>query len=256
MERELQDTDGMQLRTLGQMATYICHEIRNSLSSVKMNLQILADRLQPGGDIKEHFGIALREVNYLEELLQEILEFIRPLKLKQSWEEIDEILEEALLLVEKELREKRIVVQKMYCSAVPRLFLDRVRLKQAFVNIYLNAIQAMEIGGLMGISIYIIPCKLITCGNYHQAEKVRSLHTNLIHDTDCHYILIEISDNGKGVRETDLPRIFEPFFTTKDEGTGLGLPIVKNIIERHNAHIDISSREGKGAVVNLLFPVA
>ncbi|MBI4715497.1 MAG: PAS domain S-box protein [Nitrospirae bacterium] len=230
LEAKLIESEKM--TALGQMATMIAHEIRNPLSSIKMNLQILSKRIRPRGELKEHFSIALEEVGRLEELLRSILDYAKPPKLELSWEDIHEVLEEGLILAVKECRDKRITVLKDYAQGVPRILIDRGRLKQAVLNLYLNAVHAMTFLGELHIRTAV-----------------------LLEEGDKGWVEVEIADAGKGIPEKDIPRIFDPFFTSRSDGTGLGLTIVKRIVEEHRGEIGVRSAEGKGTRVTIRLPM-
>jgi two-component system sensor histidine kinase HydH len=133
-------------------------------------------------------------------------------------------------MVEKELSEKKIDVQFQNEQSIPPINIDAAMLKQAFLNIYLNAIDAMEEGGRLRIRT-----RLLT--NEHK------------------HVLIEIEDNGYGIDEEDMPHLFNPFFTRKKYGTGLGLTQVKKFIDLHHGSIEIISRKGEGTKVAVTLPL-
>ncbi len=228
---ELLTLESEKLATIGMLSTAIAHEIRNPLSSVKMNLQILYKSLDLEGDEKEHFKIAMEEVDHLERILQNLLDFARPPEPYFALHEINEILDTSFHLVEKEIREKRIRIIRNYAEGLPKVSIDAGRIKQALINLYLNAIQAMEPEGILEVS------------------------TSAILHSEKGAISIDICDNGCGIDRKTLGHIFEPFFTTKSGGTGLGLSVVKKIIEQHKGEIMISSDKGKGTRVTLLLPL-
>jgi two-component system sensor histidine kinase HydH len=133
-------------------------------------------------------------------------------------------------MVEKELSEKKIDVQFQNEKGIPPINIDSAILKQAFLNIYLNAIDAMEEGGRLSIR-----ARLVTNGHKH--------------------VLIEIEDNGYGIDEEDMPHLFNPFFTRKKYGTGLGLTQVKKFIDLHHGSIEVLSRKGEGTKVVVTLPL-
>ena len=220
--------DSQKLAAVGQLSAGIAHEVRNPLSSIKMSLQILEKRLNPAGNDLKRFKIAEKEVEHLEKIVNDILIFAKPAEPEMKPADISAFLESSLSMVEKELYDKKIDVQFHNDQGIPPINIDSSMLKQAFLNIYLNAIDAMEEGGRLRIST-----KLVTNGHKH--------------------VSIEIDDSGYGIEEEDMPHLFNPFFTRKRYGTGLGLTQVKKFIDLHHGSIEIFSRKGEGTkvVVNL-----
>src|SRR3989338_8092198 len=217
--------DTERLAALGQLSIGIAHEIRNPLSSIKMNLQILNRLILFAGDTKDHFDLALKEVFHLEGILEDLLSYAKPLKLK-------------LKLID--IKEKEIVINKYYDNELPKILLDEDKMKQAFLNIYLNSIQAMNKGGTLCIRTY-------------RERETQSNSTDM--DGIEKRLVVEVSDTGCGIDKEKLKFIFDPFITTKPYGTGLGLSIVKNIFDYLNAVIEVNSQLGKGTDFIIKFPV-
>jgi two-component system sensor histidine kinase HydH len=215
---------------VGQLSAGIAHEVRNPLSSIKMSLRILEKRLNPIGNDFRRFKIAEKEVEHLEKIVNDILIYAKPSEPEVKRVDISSFLESSLMMVEKELSEKKIDVQFHNDPGIPPINLDSAMLKQAFLNIYLNAIDAMENGGRLKIITKIV-------GNGHKD------------------VLIEIEDNGYGIEEEDIPHLFNPFFTRKKYGTGLGLTQVKKFIDLHHGNIEILSKKGEGTRVIVTLPL-
>jgi PAS domain S-box-containing protein len=222
--------DSQKLAAVGQLSAGIAHEVRNPLSSIKMSLQILEKRLNPIGNDLKRFKIAEKEVEHLEKIVNDILIYAKPAEPDRKQADISAFLESSLSMVEKELSEKKIDVQFQNEQGIPPVNLDSAILKQAFLNIYLNAIDAMEEGGRLSIRT-----RLVTNGHKH--------------------VLIEIEDNGYGIDEEDMPHLFNPFFTRKKYGTGLGLTQVKKFIDLHHGSIEVLSRKGEGTKVVVTLPL-
>jgi len=222
--------DSQKLAAVGQLSAGIAHEVRNPLSSIKMSLQILEKRLNPTGNDLKRFKIAEKEVEHLEKIVNDILIYAKPAEPEMKPADISAFLESSLSMVEKELYDKKIDVQFHNDQGIPPINLDSAMLKQAFLNIYLNAIDAMEEGGRLRIST-----RLVT--NEHK------------------HISIEIDDSGYGIEEEDMPHLFNPFFTRKRYGTGLGLTQVKKFIDLHHGSIEIFSRKGEGTKVVVTLPL-
>ncbi|MEA1970291.1 MAG: ATP-binding protein, partial [Thermodesulfobacteriota bacterium] len=218
--------ESQKLAAVGQLSAGIAHEVRNPLSSIKMSLQILEKRMQPEGNDSKRFQIARREVEHLEKLVNDLLLYAKPSEPDKRPSDIKNILDHALAMTEKSVSGKNVRVEMDIAKDLPPLDADPAMLEQAFLNIYLNAIDAMEEGGKLSIS----------------ARK-----------TDGR-VLVEVRDNGCGISSEDMPHIFNPFFTKKKYGTGLGLTQIKKIIDLHQGTITISSKEGKGTSVAMTFP--
>jgi len=222
--------ESQKLAAVGQLSAGIAHEVRNPLSSIKMSLQILEKRMNPQGNDMKRFRIAQREVEHLEKLVNDILVFARPTEPEMTPGDINKFLKYSLNLAEKEIAEKHIRIENRFDDKIPLLPFDSAMLKQAFLNLYLNAIDAMEADGVLSILSRLV-------------------------DSDEKSVSVEISDNGAGIEENVLPHIFNPFFTTKKYGTGLGLSQVKKIVDLHSGTIEITSKRGAGTKVTITLPV-
>lgn len=218
------------LAAIGQLSAGIAHEVRNPLSSIKMSLQILEKRLQPTGNDLKRFRIALREVEHLEELVNDVLIYAKPAAPKKEPSDIRRIVENALALVERLIIDKNIHVQNDFQEGLPLLDADSAMLEQAFVNIYRNAVDAMETEGDL-------------CTNVKRVEG------------DPWNMQINVVDNGCGIDPADLPHVFNPFFSKKKYGTGLGMTQVKKIIDLHLGSIEIRSTVAEGTVVTVILPI-
>jgi signal transduction histidine kinase len=218
--------ESQKLAAIGQLSAGIAHEVRNPLSSIKMSLQILEKRMQPSGNDLKRFKIAQREVEHLEKLVSDVLIYAKPSDPQKEPFDMRSIIERALAMVEKSLKDKDIDVQKIYTEDIDIIFMDPSMIKQALINIFQNAIDAMEPNGKLIISL----------------------------KNDEQSLVIEIDDNGSGIDEDDLPYVFNPFFTKKNHGTGLGLTQVKKIIDQHNGEIEILSKKGEGTRFIITLP--
>jgi len=217
------------LASLGRLSVGIAHEIRNPLSSVKMNLAILKKRLAPNGDDLEHFTIAQNEVVNLERVMNELLDYSRPSPLTFNYEDPHEVIEETIAVAMTASNANNITIVRNYADTVPPVQLDRGKVHQALLNIFLNAIQASHNGGTIEIETKIVD------------EPIKTFR-------------IVTTDHGEGIRPEELKYVFDPFYTTKQTGTGLGLSIVRNIVKNHNGDISIESEQGKGTNVIIEFP--
>jgi PAS domain S-box-containing protein len=222
--------ESQKLAAVGQLSAGIAHEVRNPLSSIKMSLQILEKRMHPTGNDLKRFEIALREVEHLEELVNDVLIFAKPATPRKERDDIRKIVRHALAMGEKGIAVKKIQVQTHFADSVPLLQIDAAMLEQAFLNLILNAVDAMGERGQLTVSATMVK-------------------------DGIPLVEVEITDNGCGIDEPDMPHLFNPFFTRKKYGTGLGLTQVKKIVDLHQGIVDIVSTKGEGTRVRIRFPV-
>ena len=226
LEKKLYDSQ--KLAALGQLSAGIAHEVRNPLSSIKMSLQILEKRMNPEGNDLKRFKIAQKEVEHLEELVNNVLVFAKPVEPKMVSVDLAKVIEQVLALAEKGIVDKQIDV-KVETQEIPQVNVDAAMIADAFLNIIRNALEAVEDKGY--IHIY-----------------ARSIGSN------PPTVLVVVEDNGCGIDEEDMPHLFNPFFTKKKYGTGLGLSQVSKIIELHSGKIEIISEKDKGTKVCVTLP--
>jgi two-component system sporulation sensor kinase A len=227
LEEKLKNEE--RLAALGRLAVGIAHEIRNPLSSVKMNLAILRKRLAPGGDNLEHFEIAQNEVVNLERVMNELLDYAKPSPLKLEYVNPHEVIEETIAVAMTASSTNNITIKKNFTKSISMIQMDKGKVRQAFLNILLNAIQASHNGGTIEIE------------------------TQIVNDLVKTFRIVTI-DHGEGIKPEDLKFVFDPFYTTKQSGTGLGLSIVRNIMKNHRGDILIESEPGKETRVYMEFP--
>jgi len=229
MERQIRESEN--LAHIGQLATSLAHEIRNPLSSVKMNIQILLKNVEFDGNDKRRMEIMSSEISRLEKILAEMLDFAKPLRLYLEPTLIHDVIETCLEIMDVKIKEKNITVKKKYSKGISWVMIDRDKLEQAIINVLLNSVEALLPGGEIGILLK----KEMTNGDS---------------------IRIEITDNGPGIGEEDLPYVFDPFFSNKKKGTGLGLSNTKKIIEAHGGAVSISARRQPGMHFSLSIPTS
>ena len=215
------------LATLGQMIAAVSHEIRNPLGVISSTAELLYKREKNNPTNAQMAQIIVEEVRRLNRILTEFLEFARPQIPKPTSCNITGVIDKVLTFLKPDLEDKNIEVIKDYRS-LPFIEADSELLYRAFLNIVINAIQALSPGGEIRVTV-----------DENQQKKG---------------VTIIFSDNGPGVPEEILSQVFNPFFTTKEKGSGLGLPIVKNIIENHGGEVKIESEEGKGTRVIIFLP--
>ena len=220
--------DSQKLAALGQLSAGIAHEVRNPLSSIKMSLQILEKRMNPEGNDLKRFKIAQKEVEHLEELVNNVLVFAKPVEPKMVPVDLAKVIEQVLALAEKGIADKQIDV-KIDFNNIPLVTMDAGMIADAFLNIVRNAVDAVATEGLIRIT----------------ARDIRG---------DYPSVSVDVEDNGCGIEEADMPHLYNPFFTRKKYGTGLGLSQVVKIVEMHHGTIDIVSEKGKGTKVSITLP--
>jgi PAS domain S-box-containing protein len=229
-ELEKKYYESQKLAAIGELSAGIAHEVRNPLSSIKMSLQILEKRLQPEGNDLKRFKIARREVEHLEELVNDVLIFARPGDPKKVPTDLKRTIGNALEMVEKAVLDKHINVIRQIEIELPRPNIDGAMLEQAFLNVFRNAIDAMQEGGRLQIFV---------------SESGNQLHE----------LIVKIVDDGCGMDEETLTHLFNPFYTQKRYGTGLGMTQVKKIIDLHKGNIEIVSKKGEGTKVIITLPL-
>ena len=235
--RKMYRTD--RLATLGELAAGAAHEIRNPLTSIRSTIQYLSKDFNHDPAKSEMVTETINEVERINKILQGLLSFARPSKLNMSEVNLELLINQVLMLIHSSIRKHHIDVQFEYFTENTTIQGDIEQLKQVFLNIFLNAIDAMsenleELPRLLFISI----------------EKGRAI------DAGKHYLVINIEDSGKGIEAENLENIFNPFFTTKEEGTGLGLAISYGIVNSHEGEIEVTSEMGKGSCVRIKLPQA
>ena len=223
---EVQLRRSEKLSTLGEMAAVLAHEIRNPLGSIRGTAEILRDDYQPGDPKHEFIEIQIKETERLNHVVEDFLRMARqqPLELRDC--SIRDELETIVTLVTKDAKDRDISLKLESNGQQAVVSGDGDKLRQAFLNIVINALQATPSGGSVKIAI----------------DKSKS------------GFIITFRDSGTGIEPDILQHIFEPFYTTKPDGTGLGLAVTRKIIEGHAGILEIESEPGKGTVVSVSLP--
>ena len=230
IETEKRIRESERLAHIGKLTTSLAHEIRNPLSSVKINSQIILKNQDFNGNDKRRMEIIVHEISRLERILDEMLDFARPVKLNIEPASIDSVTDNCLEILDARFREKGITVVKRYSRGLPKIPLDYEKMEQALFNVLLNAIEAFSEGGHI---------EVITKRSRREGGAVQ----------------VEITDDGPGISAEDLPFVFDPFFSNKKKGTGLGLSIMNKIIEAHGGSATVAQRKPNGTRVILTIPV-
>ncbi len=221
LERELETS--RRLASLGRLAAGVAHEIRNPLSSIKGFATYFKERYRDNPDDQKTSEIMIQEVDRLNRVITQLLEFARPRASLQS------LIQHSLKMIERQASAKQIQVLCRLPPEIKEVALDPDGINQVLLNLYLNAVEAMDPGGKLSVSLSM--------------------------DEGSAWIKIMVSDTGSGISKEDLEHIFDPYFTTKQTGTGLGLAIVHKIIEAHGGEVRAESEVGRGTTVTVLLPV-
>jgi two-component system sensor histidine kinase HydH len=225
------------LAALGQMAAGLAHEIRNPLGSIKGAAQVLLPIVEEtnDGSIKEFLNIIVEEVDRLNKIVSQFLDYARPYRGDPRPLDVNEVVRRTLSLLEKVEEEHKVEISTALVEGLPQVRADAEQLRQVFLNLSLNAIQATPEGGKLQVS--------------------SSLRRSTRRGATAAFLEVRFRDTGVGIPPSDLKSLFIPFFTTKEKGTGLGLPISQRIIENHGGTIEVRSKPGAGSTFTVLLPI-
>jgi len=231
--QELEQAQAHLLRTeklasIGQLSAGVAHEINNPLGTIMIYAHLLLKGMDKDDPRIEDIELIIGEANRAKEIVQGLLSFARETKLRQGLMNVSDLLEDVLSLVINQSLFHNIRIEKSFVQDMPIIVADETKLKQVFLNIILNAAQAMEGNGKLTISTII----------------------------DKKHIKVKIQDTGPGIPPENMGKLFSPFFTTKEKGTGLGLAISYGIVERHGGKIDVDSELGKGSTFIISLPIS
>jgi signal transduction histidine kinase len=229
------------METVGRLAAGVAHEVKNPLTVITMGIEYLATDFPDNGD--KNVPVVLKEMREstlrADSIIRGLLDFSASNRLAMVEEDLNSTIEQSLQLVRHELMKNRITVDKHLHEKLPHLKLNRTKMEQVFINLFMNALHAMPGGGTLSVRTYVQQLRTKDDGS------VNSVAT----------VVVEVGDTGTGIPAEALSKVFEPFFTTKPAGvgTGLGLPVVKNIVELHGGTITMANRAEGGAQATLTF---
>ncbi len=221
------------LATIGQIAAGAAHEIRNPLTSIRSTIQYLKKK-DPDDERREMMDELIAEVDRIDEIIRGMLSFSKPVKPLKEKVDLADLLQKTLNLTAPTARRNRVEFRFPPPAERITLMADPQQLRQVFMNIILNAVQAMPQGGDLAIEM----------GAVALPDRASRIHT-------------VFTDTGSGIPDSDLEHIFDPFFTTKNDGTGLGLSISYGIIQQHGGEIEVRSRHGSpptGTTITVILP--
>lgn len=262
MTKDLRDSQerlilSEKLASLGTMAAGMAHEIKNPLVSLRTFSQLLETRWEDPEFKSKFSSIVPQEIERINRIAESLLKFGKPVKPEMSRVNINSTLEEVLLLLESECKKNSIKVITNF-AALPETKGDPGLLSQAFVNLILNAVQAMPGGGELSVKTDLgemirLPAKTRE-GVKHGEEIIWGEGEKEV-GKPIPVIFVEISDTGEGISEENIKSLFDPFFSTKITGTGMGLPITLRIIEDHEGTIKVRSKAGEGTTFIITLPL-
>jgi signal transduction histidine kinase len=225
------------LAALGQMAAGLAHEIRNPLGSIKGAAQYLqpVEGQNPDASTREFLDIIVEEVDRLNKIVSQFLDYARPYRGDQSPLDVNDVVRKTIYLIEKERSGSKVEIVMNLHEGLPPVRADAQQLRQVFLNLTINAFDAMPQGGRLQVST--------------------GLRRSTRRGASAAFLEIRFRDDGIGIPPADQRNLFIPFFTTKEKGTGLGLPISQRIIENHGGTIEVRSQPGSGSTFTVLLPV-
>jgi two-component system NtrC family sensor kinase len=234
MERALRDTQEQLLQSeklaaMGRLTSQVAHELNNPLYGIMNTLELLKTEIAPDNKRRKILEMALSETIRLSDLLRKMLSFSKPDQEERQPVDINSVLDEILLLHEKQLRENDINIVNRFTEELGLVNASKNQLRQVFLNMVANARDAMPDGGTLTVTT----------------------------SSDAETVWVQISDTGIGIRQENLGKIFDSFFTTKGEvkGIGLGLSVCYGFIKEHGGDIEVESEEGVGTIFTITLPV-
>lgn len=222
--RELEERlkEAERFSAIGQLVSGIAHEVRNPLNFISLSIDHIKDKLSPNNEFHPLVSNMKGEISRISTMIEDLLDYGRPLKLNLRETDLVFLLEEVLTLTREKIDIQGIRVRKSFPLKSPCM-VDRDKMETCLINIIVNAIQAMPLGGELTIRVF---------------------HSDP-------FVEVGFDDTGEGIRPEDLEKVFEPYFTTKEVGIGLGLAITKRIIEEHKGEISIKSHPHQGTKVKV-----
>jgi two-component system sensor histidine kinase HydH len=229
MQEQLIESEKM--ASTGKLISGVAHEVRNPLFGISTTARALANELQNKEEIKPFLDIITNETGRLNRLMEDLLNYARPVKIDKNASDIVQVVQEVIEHYRKSPQHKDVTITLFCNEIIPPIYLDRNKINQVLVNLFENGIQHAR--GPAKIDVFLQYMSL----------------------SDPHEIHIVVKDNGIGIKGESLQRIFDPFFTTRQRGTGLGLSIVRKVIHDHGGRISVESHQGLGTTFRISLPV-
>lgn len=224
------------IEKLSVLFASMAHEIKNPLGVIKGITQLL--KMESKALHDEPFKIIFSEIERIEKIIQDLLDYSNPQLIKLEHLSIIDIINESTRNLLADIKDKQLLILKEYDTTIPKILGDKESLYKAIFNIIKNSVEASYTGGTINIRIrFVVDIK------YKEKDK------------DYNYLLIEVADTGEGVKKEDFQKLFTPFFTTKPKGTGLGLVYSQKVIMEHNGFMRVKSEFKKGTTVSIFLPM-
>mgnify|MGYP001819526699 FL=1 len=217
------------MSSLGRMAAGVAHEINNPLAGILLFSSNMSKKVDPGSPLEKGLKIIIRETLRCKSIIQGLLEFARDKPPKKVMEDINDVIRTAMGVVENQFYVRHVSLEPHLAQDMVKTPLDKNQIEQMFINLLLNALQAVEDHGRVSVKSTL--------------------------DSEKNRIETEIADNGCGISVENVKKIFEPFYTTRANGTGLGLAVSYGIIENHRCNIRVFSKLGEGTRFVIDFPI-
>ncbi|MGK7344571.1 MAG: ATP-binding protein [Candidatus Nitrospinota bacterium M3_3B_026] len=247
LERQLYRAD--KLASLGELSMRLAHEIGNPLASLKTVAQAMSDSSGGSADRPEYFRRITSEVDRLNTFLKKFNKFAVMKELDPAFCDLRDIVHDVCFFLRIQARERGVVIDESHDPDLGKILVDPQQVKQALINMILNAIQAVPEKGRIHISL-----KSIDSGCVCSLRGKCFCKDEGTHPGADKFLELAVCDNGGGIAEEDLLRVFDPFYTTKTNGTGLGLSVVHRIVENHHGIIRVFSKVGEGTTIKIYFP--
>jgi signal transduction histidine kinase len=230
------------LAAVGEMAAVMAHEIKNPLGGIEVLAGLLRRKMPDNPEAQALVGDIINEAKMANAIVQEVLDFVRPVRLQVERTSVSEAVASAIALTDGHARRGDVLVVSAVPNDLPPIRADRHQLTQVFANLLINAYEALD-------------------GRGHVRFEARAADTAdagaLVPDAQqsAPSVIVEVADDGPGIPAERAEKIFEPFFTTKPKGSGLGLAIVRKIVDAHEGRIDLAATDGRGTRFRVTLPV-
>lgn len=240
---QLQVVQAEKMESVGRLAAGVAHEVKNPLAVILAGINYLSGRSAGDETVASVLSEMQKAIERADQIIGGLLDFSAPLNLELAMEDLNAIVQRALLFVNHEIEKSRVTVVRTLGEDLPLVRLDKRKIEQVFINVFLNAIQAMPEGGTLTVKTYVRAAMA-------SGPPAGSRGTYLLR-TFGRMVVAEVDDTGTGIPEGQARKMFEPFFTTKPtrKGTGLGLTVTKAIVDMHGGRVEIRNRPGGGARV-------
>ncbi|MBI2829118.1 MAG: hypothetical protein HYX77_07615 [Acidobacteria bacterium] len=224
------------LAAVGEMAAAIAHEVKNPLAGIEVMAGLLRRRITDAPDAQSVLTDIISEAKMANAIVQEVLEFVRPIRLQVERTAVADAVQSAVQLADTKARRGDISVDVRVPRGLPLIHGDQYQLAQLFTNLLINAYEAMEGRGRITITV-----RTIRVDDGFEGRDA---------------VVVELADRGPGMPPDVADRVFNPFFTTKPQGSGLGLAIVRKIVDAHDGSIDLETAPGRGTLIRVTLPVS